>query len=36
MLDCRCTNQDGKEVISGTADVIAPRREDPPRPHAVA
>jgi phosphate acetyltransferase len=24
VLDCICTNQDGKEVIAGTADVIAP------------
>jgi phosphotransacetylase/acyl dehydratase len=24
LLDCVCTNQDGKEVISGTAEVIAP------------
>lgn len=24
VLDCVCTNQDGKEVISGTAEVIAP------------
>ncbi|MFL5256833.1 MAG: bifunctional enoyl-CoA hydratase/phosphate acetyltransferase [Rhodopila sp.] len=35
-LDCHCFNQDGKEVISGTADVIAPvekiRRERMPLP----
>jgi phosphate acetyltransferase len=24
VLDCLCTNQDGKDVISGTAEVIAP------------
>ncbi len=24
ILDCRCTNQDGKDVISGSAEVIAP------------
>jgi phosphate acetyltransferase len=24
VLDCMCTNQDGREVISGTAEVIAP------------
>jgi phosphate acetyltransferase len=24
LLDCVCTNQDGKEVISGTAEVVAP------------
>src|ERR1700712_2711304 len=24
LLDCVCTNQDGKDVISGTAEVIAP------------
>jgi phosphotransacetylase/acyl dehydratase len=24
VLDCRCTNQDGQEVIAGTADVRAP------------
>jgi phosphotransacetylase len=36
ILDCRCINLDGKEVISGTAEVIAPvekiRRERMPLP----
>jgi acyl dehydratase len=36
VLDCHCVNQDGKEVISGTAEVIAPvekiRRERMPLP----
>jgi phosphotransacetylase len=36
VLDCVCTNQDGKEVISGSAEVIAPsekvRRERMARP----
>nr|WP_294516288.1 bifunctional enoyl-CoA hydratase/phosphate acetyltransferase [uncultured Rhodopila sp.] len=36
ILDCRCVNLDGKEVISGTAEVIAPaekiRRERMPLP----
>jgi len=36
ILDCRCVNLDGKDVISGTAEVIAPmekiRRERMPLP----
>jgi phosphate acetyltransferase len=36
VLDCHCSNQDGKEVISGSAEVIAPvekiRRERMPLP----
>jgi phosphate acetyltransferase len=27
VLDCICTNQDGKDVISGTAEVIAPTQK---------
>jgi phosphate acetyltransferase len=27
VLDCVCTNQDGKDVISGTAEVIAPTQK---------